>query len=61
VIKAAGVTHHKLTPQQRAVWRATAKPVEEAWVRAMEAKGLPGKQALADLKELIKRYDPAPQ
>jgi len=26
----------------------------------MEAKGLPARQALADLKQLLKRYDPAP-
>jgi TRAP-type transport system periplasmic protein len=59
-IKAAGVQHHKIAPEQRAAWREKTSAVEEAWVRTLEAKGLPAKQALADLKELIKRYDPAP-
>jgi TRAP-type C4-dicarboxylate transport system substrate-binding protein len=59
-IKAAGVQHHKLSAEHRAAWREKTKAVQEEWVQSMEAKGLPGKQALADLKELIKRYDPAP-
>jgi TRAP-type C4-dicarboxylate transport system substrate-binding protein len=57
-IKAAGIQHHKLTDAQRAVWREKTKGVEEEWVRTMEAKGLPARQALADLKELLKKYDP---
>jgi TRAP-type C4-dicarboxylate transport system substrate-binding protein len=57
-IKAAGLEHHKLTDAQRAAWREKTKVVEDEWVRTMEAKGLPGKQALADLKELIAKYDP---
>ena len=59
-IKAAGVQHHKLSAAQLAAWREKTRAVEEAWVQTMAAKGLPGKQALADLKELIARYDPAP-
>jgi len=27
-------------------------------VKSMEAKGLPGRQLLQDLREAIKRYDP---
>jgi TRAP-type C4-dicarboxylate transport system substrate-binding protein len=57
-IKAAGITHHKLTDSQRATWREKTKSVEEEWVRTMESKGLPAKQALADLKELLAKYDP---
>lgn len=57
-IKAAGLQHHKLTDAQRAAWREKTKNVETEWVRTMEAKGLPGKQALADLRELLKKYDP---
>ncbi len=52
-IKAAGIQQHKLSDAQRAAWREKTKVVEEEWVRTMEAKGLPAKQALADLKELL--------
>jgi TRAP-type transport system periplasmic protein len=57
-IRAAGVQEHKLSDAQRALWREKTKVVEEEWVRTMEAKGLPAKQALADLRDLLKRYDP---
>jgi TRAP-type C4-dicarboxylate transport system substrate-binding protein len=57
-IKAARLEHHKLTDAQRTAWREKTKVVEDEWVRTMEAKGLPAKQALADLKELIAKYDP---
>ena len=57
-IKAAGIQHHKLSDEQRAQWKEKTKVVEEEWLRSMEAKGLPAKQALADLKDLLKKYDP---
>jgi len=57
-IHKAGVQLHKLSDAQRAVWKEKTKGVEDEWVRTMEAKGLPAKQALADLKDLLKRYDP---
>jgi TRAP-type C4-dicarboxylate transport system substrate-binding protein len=59
-IRTAGVQQHKLSDAQRAAWQAKTKAVEDEWVRTMEGKGLPAKQALADLKDLVKRYDPAP-
>jgi TRAP-type transport system periplasmic protein len=55
-IHKTGGTIHKLTPAQQQTWVDMAKPVEEDWVRTMEAKGLPAKQALADLREAIKRH-----
>jgi TRAP-type C4-dicarboxylate transport system substrate-binding protein len=54
----AGIQQHKLSDAQRAAWKEKTKPVEEEWLRTMQAKGLPAKQALADLKDLLKRYDP---
>jgi TRAP-type transport system periplasmic protein len=57
-IKAAGNEQHKVSDAQRALWQTKTKVVEEEWVRSMEAKGLPAKQALADLKDLLKKYDP---
>jgi TRAP-type C4-dicarboxylate transport system substrate-binding protein len=56
--KKLGNKFYTLTPEQRAAWREKAKPVAQAWVASMEAKGLPGKQALSDLTELLKRHDP---
>jgi TRAP-type transport system periplasmic protein len=61
-IRKARVQLHKLSGAERAPWRERTKGVEEEWVRTVEAKGLPAKQALADLRELLKRYDlPATQ
>ena len=44
--------------EERQRWAAKLKPVEDEWVKSMEAKGLPGRQLLSDLREAIKRYDP---
>ena len=57
-IRKAGVQLHKISEADRVAWRAKTKGVEEEWVRTMEAKGLPAKQALADLRELLRKYDP---
>lgn len=53
----AGNQFYKLTPAQRSLWIEKSKVVEVEWLRAMESKGLPGKQALADFRESLKRYD----
>ncbi|MBI3372985.1 MAG: TRAP transporter substrate-binding protein [Betaproteobacteria bacterium] len=53
----AGNQFYKLTPEQRNAWIEKSKGVEIEWLRSMEAKGLPGKQALADLRGFLKRYD----
>jgi TRAP-type C4-dicarboxylate transport system substrate-binding protein len=57
-IAKAGVQLHKLSDAQRSAWTEKTKSVEVEWVTSMEAKGLPAKQALADLKDLLKKYDP---
>ena len=57
-MRAAGVQLHKLSEADRDAWRAKTKVVEDEWVRTMESKGLPAKQALADLRDLLKKYDP---
>ncbi|HEU5320378.1 MAG TPA: TRAP transporter substrate-binding protein [Methylomirabilota bacterium] len=49
---------HALTADERQRWQARLKPVEDEWLTAMQAKGLPGRQALQDLREAIKRHDP---
>jgi TRAP-type transport system periplasmic protein len=57
-IMKAGGTIYKLPPEERERWAAKLKPVEEEWLKSMEARGLPGRQLLNDLREAIKRYDP---
>ena len=57
-IKKAGGTIYKVPAEERQRWAAKLKPVEEEWLKSMEAKGLPGKQLLNDLREAIKKYDP---
>ena len=57
-IKKAGGTIYKLPPEERARWGAKLKGLEEDWIKATEAKGLPARQLLSDLREAIKRYDP---
>jgi TRAP-type C4-dicarboxylate transport system substrate-binding protein len=57
-IKKAGATIYQVPAEERQRWAARLKPVEDEWVKGMEAKGLPGRQFLADLREAIKKYDP---
>ena len=57
-IKKAGGQIYTLPAEERNRWAAKLKPVEEEWLKSMEAKGLPGRQLLGDLREAIKRYDP---
>jgi TRAP-type C4-dicarboxylate transport system substrate-binding protein len=57
-IKKAGGTIYTLPAEERQRWLAKLKPMEEEWLKSMEAKGLPGRQLLNDLREAIKKYDP---
>ena len=57
-IKKAGGIIYTLPPEERQRWAAKLKPIEEEWLKSMEAKGLPGRQLLNDLREAVKRYDP---
>jgi TRAP-type C4-dicarboxylate transport system substrate-binding protein len=56
--KKVGATIYTVPAEERQRWAARLKPVEDEWITSMEAKGLPGRQILADLREAIKRYDP---
>jgi len=49
---------YTLPPEERQRWAVKLKPLEEDWVKSMDAKGLPGRQLLSDLREAIKKYDP---
>jgi TRAP-type transport system periplasmic protein len=56
--KQAGATIYTLPPAELQRWIQKAKPVEDEWIASMEAKGLPGRQVLADLRELVAEFDP---
>jgi TRAP-type C4-dicarboxylate transport system substrate-binding protein len=57
-IKKAGGVIYTLPAEERQRWLAKLKPMEEEWLKGMEAKGQPGRQLLGDLREAIKKYDP---
>lgn len=54
--KEHGLTIVALAPGERAQWDARLKPLEEAWVKEMTAKGLPAKEYLARLRALRDQY-----
>ena len=56
--KKASATIYTVPQEERQRWAAKLKPIEEDWVKDKEAKGLPGRQLLNDLREAIKKYDP---
>jgi len=45
-----------LTKEQKNRWRAAVKPLINDYVKAMDAKGLPGKKAVEETEKLIKKY-----
>ncbi|HOG81735.1 MAG TPA: TRAP transporter substrate-binding protein [Smithellaceae bacterium] len=46
----------KLPAAEEAKWEAAIKPVTEKYIKNAESKGLPGKQAVAEVKALIKKH-----
>jgi TRAP-type C4-dicarboxylate transport system substrate-binding protein len=56
--KKVNATIYTVPAEERQRWAARLQPVEVEWVTSMEAKGVPGKQILSDLREAIKKYDP---
>ena len=46
----------ELPPKEMARWRAAVEPVTQKWIVDMEKKGLPGKQFIAEIRELSKKY-----
>jgi len=45
-----------VSPEERARWVAACKPAYDKWVKAMEAKGLPGRAVLNDALMLVEKY-----
>jgi TRAP-type C4-dicarboxylate transport system substrate-binding protein len=54
----AGATIYIVPPEERQRWAARLTAFEDEWMASMEAKKLPGRRLLSDLREAIKRYDP---
>ena len=51
-----GMKFLNLTPQQKAKWLQAAKPFMQAWVKAMDGKGLPGAQTQETFLKLADKY-----
>jgi len=54
--KKAGHIFIYLTPEERARWERAVKPLQDNYVKTMEAKGLPGKEALDYRQQIIEKY-----
>jgi len=46
----------KLSAAEQARWKAAVKPVAEDYIKSAESKGLPGRQAVAEVELLIKKH-----
>jgi TRAP-type C4-dicarboxylate transport system substrate-binding protein len=51
-----GMTFISLSDAERAKWVEKAKPFMEAWVKAMDEKGLPGKETQDTFLKLVDKY-----
>lgn len=47
---------YDLPDNEREIWRKVSEPAVLGWVKALEAKGLPGDKLLADLLSLVAKY-----
>lgn len=54
--KKVGHTFIYLPPQEQARWVKAVKPLQDGYVKAMETKGLPGKEALDYRQQIIEKY-----
>jgi TRAP-type C4-dicarboxylate transport system substrate-binding protein len=54
ICKKRGIEFIELSPEERARWIEAAKPVEEEWVKAVEARGLPARDLYNMIKQMAK-------
>jgi len=54
VCKQRGIEFIELSPEERARWIEAAKPVEEEWVKGVEARGLPARELYNMIKQMAK-------
>lgn len=52
--KKRGIEFIELSPDERARWIEAAKPIEEEWVKEVEAKGFPARELYKMIKEMVK-------
>jgi TRAP-type C4-dicarboxylate transport system substrate-binding protein len=57
LLEAKGIKIIKLSPEETARWKAAAEPLWEEFIQENEAKGLPARQLVADLRALAKKYE----
>ena len=51
-----GVTMITLSADEKAAWQAALKPVQDKWVAAQKAAGVPDDELLADIRRLEAKY-----
>ncbi len=56
IVKERGQEIIEVSSEERARWVAACKPAYSKWVKAMEAKGLPGQAVLTDALALMEKY-----
>jgi TRAP-type C4-dicarboxylate transport system substrate-binding protein len=54
VCKKRGIQFVELSPEERARWIEAARPVEEEWVKGVEARGLPARELYNMVKQMAK-------
>ncbi len=54
ICKKRGIEFIELSPEERARWIEAAKPIEEEWVKEVEAKGFPARELYKLIKEMTK-------
>lgn len=56
-MKEMGLKMHEMTGKQRQAVLFAMEPVNESWVEEREAKGIPAREILADIKATAKEYE----
>lgn len=57
LFKKEGVEIHTLPPAELARWKQRTWPLWKQWVKAADAKGLPGKKVMGDFVQILKKYN----
>jgi TRAP-type C4-dicarboxylate transport system substrate-binding protein len=57
--KELGNTTSKLSAKESALWEQAVRPVVDGYIKDMDSKGLPGKQAVREVESLIHKYSEA--
>ncbi len=54
--KKEGIVFNEIAPEEWKRWEARFEPVLEDYIKTNEAKGLPARQLVADIRELVQQY-----